>query len=408
MLDLLKAYGMDEHSHVLVKVNLSEPATSQKPKADPALLGRLVRAVIALTGRCAVCECAQGELGTLLHEMGFGPEMSSGRLQAIDLDLECDSALTPVRNRYGCYMIPNRLLEYDFRIAMAVASKRESCLFSNCVKLFVGIIPYRTMQLYPKSFHGWRPKIHMDLDNQICGIYCAVTQFAPFHMFLSGGNAFLESTGAFEMPLYNGIDAVQVDREVLEQIFQIETPLYLQQSLGVSSPTGRKIALLVIDMQNDYCSDEGFYALKDGETFTMGSTAERLLRRIDGIPRDYTIRSAMVYRKRDYAEEPCIEGTRGAAFYGEFTCDLAFSNQQYSCFSSPIFRDFLRTHQIGKLLIAGFQASFCVAATAVTALDLGFEVSLLCDCIGEREKHRISAGRVFSTLQQNGCRLICS
>lgn len=406
MLDLLKAYGMGEYSRVLVKINLSEPATAQKPKVDPVLLGQLVRAVITLTGRCTVCECAQGKLRILLSEMGFGPEMDSGRLQAIDLDMEPDNALTPVENRYGCYMIPNRLLEYDFRIAMAVASKRENCLFSNCVKLFVGIVPYRTMQLYPKLFHGWRPRIHMDLDNQICGIYHAVKQFAPFHMFLSGGNAFLEDIGAFEVPLHNGVDAVQVDNEIIEQVFQIEPPLYLQQCLGVFAPTGRKTALLVIDMQNDYCSSDGFYALKDGQAFAMGSTAEHLLRRIDDIQRDYTIRSAMVYRKRDYAEEPCIEGTWGAALYGDFACDLTFSKQQYSCFSSPIFRDFLRTRQIGKLLIAGFQASFCVAATAVTALDLGFEVSFLYDCIGERGKHRISADRVLSVLQQEGCQIV--
>lgn len=400
---LLKQYGMTGSSHVLVKINLADPPAEYKPKADPRLLQQLIRTIIRYTGRCTVCECAQGRLEHYMRSLGFGTWIDSRELRVLDLDLEPDNRLVTVTNEFGTYALPECLREYDFRIAFATASKREQCVFSNCVKLFVGIIPYRTLQLYSKEFPGWRPKLHMDLHNQICGVYQALTQTAPFHLFLSGGNAYKEGHGKFSIGLYHASDAVALDLMVLHHEFRLPIPLYLQMLSGHPCPTGDKTALVMVDVQEDYCGTQGYYARKDQGAFTMGTVAKRLLAYAEHPPFDYVLRSAMVYKPRDYADEPCVEGTPGTAYYGSVHSDLDFLKREYSCFSSPEFCDFLRTRQIGRIVLAGFQTSFCVYATAVTALKLGFTVEILRDFTGDRKKHENRAADMLKQLQQMGC-----
>lgn len=402
---LLRKYGLNENSRVIIKINLAEKATPQKPKTDEKLLYDLVSSVISCCGKCTVCECAQGNLKQYLCNLGFSELIESGYLLVIDLDEEQDSNLFEAKNEYGTYMLPKCLLDYDFRIALAAVSKRERCIYSNCVKLFVGIIPYRTLQQYNKIFHGWRPAIHMDLHNNICGIFSAVMKYTPFHLFISGGNAYKEGRGLFESPVYASEDAVGLDLEVLQKEFNIPVPLYLRILSEEKNISGNKTALLLVDVQNDYCRDNGFYAKKDSD-LTMNETANNIIHLLPGIQYDYLIRSAMNYKMRDYVDEPCITGSYGAEFYFDVHSDLDFIKWEYSCFSNDNLCDFLQRNNIGKLLIAGFQTSFCIYATALDAIKLGYKVDILNNCIADRTKHYKKAMNKIKYLKEIGCNII--
>ena len=400
---LLVRYGMTASSRVLVKINLSEAGSEVKPKTDPFLLHQLVDAVICMTGGITVCECAQGNLEKYLRQLSFSPQIDQGVLHVIDPDTLPDSALMDASSDFGTFRLPRCLSEYDFRIAFAAASQRPNCIYSNCVKLFVGIVPYRTLQMYPKEIPGWRPRLHMDLHNQVCGIFQAVEKIALFHLFLSGGNAFREGTGAFSIPLFHSIDASSLDMEILRQEFHLPTPLYLQLLTKTHAASGNRSALLLIDVQQDYCSPMGYYAHKDSGDLPITRIADRLVRYAADHPCDYVLRSAMCYRRKSYADEPCLEGTWGMTFYGDVPSDFDFVKYEYSCFSSSEFCDYLRRNKIGRLVLTGFQTTFCVYATAVAALRLGFSVEIPREYVGDRAKHAGRAIAALKCLAEMGC-----
>lgn len=402
---LLKKYGLKKDSRVIIKINLAEKATPQKPKADARLLHDLVNSVIDYCGECAICECAQGQLTDYLYDLGFSQLIEMGRINVIDLDEEPDDQLTEVSNEYGTYLLPKCLLRYDFRIALATASKRERCIYSNCVKLFVGIIPYRTLQLYNKIFYGWRPAIHMDLHNNVCGIFEAVMKYAPFHLFISGGNAYQEGRGMFNSPVYASNDAIAIDFEVLQKEFGIPTPLYLKLLSNKSIVSGDKTALLLIDVQNDYCSENGYYAKKDTD-LSMNRVANNIIQSLSSIQYDYLLRSAMQYRKKDYANEPCIEGSYGAEFYFDTISDFDFVKWEFSCFSNEDLCAYLKKHSVKRIKIAGFQTSFCIYSTALDAIKLGYDVDIIRSCICDRPKHKKNAENKIELLKTMGCNIV--
>lgn len=401
---LLLKYGLKKDSRVIIKVNLAERATPQKPKVDVKLLRELVSTIVEYCGNCTICECAQGQLKTYLYELGFEKEIKAGHINVIDLDEESDDRLIEATNEYGTYMLPKCLLDYDFRIALATASKRERCIFSNCVKLFVGIVPYRTLQLYNKTFYGWRPAIHMDLHNNVCGIFSAVMKYTPFHLFISGGNAYKEGRGLFESQVYASDNAIQLDLEVLKKEFDIPIPMYLRLLSHDNFVSGDKTAFLLIDVQNDYCCKNGFYAKRDSD-YSMNTVADHIIHSLSSVQFDFLLRSAMQYKEKDYTDEPCIEGSYGARFYFDTKSDLDFVKWEYSCFSNESFCSFLMRKNIKRIKIGGFQTSFCVYATALDAIKLGYDVEIIKDFIGDRQKHLHNAEKKIEILRSIGCNI---
>jgi nicotinamidase/pyrazinamidase len=166
-------------------------------------------------------------------------------------------------------------------------------------------------------------------------------------------------------------------------------------------------ALLVIDVQNDFCP-KGALAVIDGDAVVepinalLADFSARILTQ-DWHPAGHSS-FASLYDERspyDVIDMPygsqilwpdhCIQGTNGAAFHNGLKTDTAdliirkgFRPQidSYSAFfendkTTPTgLEGYLRSRNINTLTIVGLATDFCVAYTALDAVRLGFKVTV--------------------------------
>jgi nicotinamidase/pyrazinamidase len=167
-------------------------------------------------------------------------------------------------------------------------------------------------------------------------------------------------------------------------------------------------ALLVIDVQNDFCP-AGALAVSGGQEIVAGINA--LMARFDAVvltqdwhpaghssfasshqdraPYDMT---EMPYGPQVLWPDHCIQGTQGAAFHPVLETDRADliirkgynpAIDSYSAFfendhKTPTgLEGYLRTRGITEVTLVGLALDFCVNYSAVDAAQLGFKVHVL-------------------------------
>lgn len=171
-----------------------------------------------------------------------------------------------------------------------------------------------------------------------------------------------------------------------------------------------KTALLVIDVQNDFCPG-GALAVADGNAVVP--VINRLQRQVqtsiltqDWHPADHSSFAAnhpggepfgtidMPYGAQVLWPTHCVQGSPGAAFHPDLETDRAdliirkgfrAEIDSYSAFfendrKTPTgLAGYLRERGIASLLLTGLATDFCVAYSALDARALGFEVTLMED-----------------------------
>ena len=169
-------------------------------------------------------------------------------------------------------------------------------------------------------------------------------------------------------------------------------------------------ALIVIDVQNDFCPG-GALAVADGDAVVplVNSVARRFGVRVftqDWHAPDHRSFAAshpgaaefstteMPYGPQVLWPPHCVQGTRGAAFHPDLDtepADLVLRKgfrphvDSYSAFfendrTTPTgLAGYLRDRGVGAVWLAGLATDFCVAYTALDAVRLGLEVTLIED-----------------------------
>ena len=168
-------------------------------------------------------------------------------------------------------------------------------------------------------------------------------------------------------------------------------------------------ALLVIDMQNDFCPG-GALAVTGGNDIVTGiNTLMEDFRTViltqDWHPRGHSSFASshpgaepmdvvdMPYGPQVLWPDHCIQGTRGANFHGHLRVDGDLiirkgynpAIDSYSAFfendhKTPTgLEGYLRTRGITKLTLVGLALDFCVNYSAVDAAKLGFDVTVRTD-----------------------------
>ena len=165
-------------------------------------------------------------------------------------------------------------------------------------------------------------------------------------------------------------------------------------------------ALLVIDVQNDFCPN-GALAVTGGDTIVNGINAE--MDRFDAViltqdwhPQGHSSFATshqakpmtvieMPYGPQVLWPDHCIQGSTGASFHPELNSDNADvivrkgynpAIDSYSAFfendhKTPTGLDgYLRTCGITTITLVGLATDFCVNYSAVDAARLGFEVTV--------------------------------
>lgn len=149
-------------------------------------------------------------------------------------------------------------------------------------------------------------------------------------------------------------------------------------------------ALLIVDVQNDFCPGGALAVNKGDEVVPILNRWIDEARRT-GVPvyasRDWHPRGHISFRERGGPWPPhCIQGTSGAAFHR----DLRFpesvqvitkathpDQDAYSAFGGTDLAERLHRAGIHRLWIGGLTQDYCVRETSLDALRAGFEVHVI-------------------------------
>ncbi|WP_108814501.1 bifunctional nicotinamidase/pyrazinamidase [Loktanella sp. Alg231-35] len=168
-------------------------------------------------------------------------------------------------------------------------------------------------------------------------------------------------------------------------------------------------ALLVIDVQNDFCPG-GALAVTGGDEIVEGVNAamagfDAVILTQDWHPAGHSSFASthdaapmsmvdMPYGPQVLWPDHCIQASQGAAFHTDLATDRADlvirkgynpAIDSYSAFfendkTTPTgLEGYLRTRGIDKLTLVGLATDFCVNYSAVDATNLGFDVSVRMD-----------------------------
>jgi len=170
-------------------------------------------------------------------------------------------------------------------------------------------------------------------------------------------------------------------------------------------------ALIVIDVQNDFCDPEGSSALNGSDTSPCVEMVPRLLRFIDAaraadvpvifvraIHNDWTTSPARKAQRDENHQKAltCWEGTWGAEYYlvqplpGE--CQVI--KHRFSAFIGTDLDLILRSQGIRAIIMTGVATSGCVESTARDGFMMDYNLVFVGDCAAQG----VSPGRHEMTL----------
>jgi len=159
-------------------------------------------------------------------------------------------------------------------------------------------------------------------------------------------------------------------------------------------------ALLVVDMQNDFCAQGGY--LQKARGYDVGFAADVAVRigrlaaaaRIAGatvvwVKSHYDFKyltPAHIAKRRN--EGCCLEGTWGAEIFQLAPAgdEPVVVKHHFSGFKSTRLDDLLRGRGIRTLLMTGVATNICVDSTLRDGFFLGYHIVLIEDCVGSNNE----------------------
>jgi len=161
-------------------------------------------------------------------------------------------------------------------------------------------------------------------------------------------------------------------------------------------------ALILVDMQNDFCHPDGFYGRQGRDVSALSAAiapCRNLLARAraEGVAVVFTrlvedpgkgpmeARHALMPRRWVTEGRRLVPGTWGAEVVEELAPrpgEIVIDKPGYSAFAQTGLEPLLRARGIRTLLIAGVVSYACVLATAFSAFDSDFDVILVQDAAG--------------------------
>jgi nicotinamidase/pyrazinamidase len=157
---------------------------------------------------------------------------------------------------------------------------------------------------------------------------------------------------------------------------------------------GKKKALIVVDVQNDFCPG-GSLAVADGTAVVAP---------LNKLMKEFLDRDEPVFKTRDWHPAKtkhfqayggtwpvhCVEGTPGAEFHPDLLDDPRVNiiskgiNERadgYSGFDGTDLARILREEEVEQVWVGGLATDYCVKHTVLDALSQGFEVKALADAM---------------------------
>ncbi len=156
----------------------------------------------------------------------------------------------------------------------------------------------------------------------------------------------------------------------------------------------RKKALIVVDVQNDFCPG-GSLAVAHGD---------EVIAPLNRLMKEFLDRGEPVFKTRDWHPVKtkhfadyggawpvhCVQNTRGAEFHANLSDDqrvsiiskgIDESADGYSGFDGTDLAQILREQGVKEVWVGGLATDYCVKHTVLDALEQGFEVKALADAM---------------------------
>ena len=166
-------------------------------------------------------------------------------------------------------------------------------------------------------------------------------------------------------------------------------------------------AVLVIDVQNDFCAPGGHTEANLGNNVAdCQAVVEPIVRLVAGARRagvviiwvkadyDRTYLSPPIHARqvaRGIANAYCVAGTWGAEFYrvSPEDGDMVVEKHRHSAFIGTELEQMLRDRGIRTVVVAGVQTHVCIESSLRDASARGYYIVVPADCVGsfDRELH---------------------
>jgi ureidoacrylate peracid hydrolase len=192
------------------------------------------------------------------------------------------------------------------------------------------------------------------------------------------------------------------------------------RSIVLSKVDPKRTALVVIDLQNDFCSEQGALAALGSDVSPCKAVAERIAGFLPKVREQVGVVAffQLVYDVEKMSESQrerlirdgkpvvCAAGSAGCElFLQPGPNDLIFAKYRYSAFSNEQFVGVLRARSISTVVAVGVDTQICVEGTVRHGYDLGYRMLVLSDLVATRRselaRHENSLAlceRYFSTM----------
>jgi nicotinamidase/pyrazinamidase len=177
-------------------------------------------------------------------------------------------------------------------------------------------------------------------------------------------------------------------------------------------------ALLVVDVQNDFCPG-GALGVAEGDQVVpvLNRWIEEAERH--NIPiyitRDWHPAGHISFKERGGPWPPhCVQGTEGAAFRSDLRIPAhaqiiskgyELDKDSYSAFGGTELREKLREAGVKRLWIGGLAQDYCVRESSLDAIREGFEVHVIVDATRAVNVQPHDGPRALADMQQAGVTL---
>jgi len=180
----------------------------------------------------------------------------------------------------------------------------------------------------------------------------------------------------------------------------------------------RKKALLVVDVQNDFCPG-GSLAVAHGD---------EVVAPLNKLIEEFLERGEPVFKSRDWHPEKtkhftayggtwpvhCVQNTKGAEFHSELKDDIHIrtiskglgDEDSYSAFDVTDLALQLQRLGVEELWIGGLATDYCVKNTVLDALKEGFRVKALTDAMRAVELQPGDGERAIKEMRDAGAEIV--
>lgn len=182
----------------------------------------------------------------------------------------------------------------------------------------------------------------------------------------------------------------------------------------------KKRALLIVDVQNDFCPG-GALGVASGDEVVepLNRLALKFLSRGDLVVKSRDWHPAVTRHFADYGGTwpvHCVQGTTGAEFHRELVDDPRIiiiskgmnDEDSYSAFDGTGLAEALRAQDVEEVWVGGLATDYCVKNTVLDALREGFRVKAVADAMRAVNLQAGDDKRAIEEMKRSGAEIVNS